>query len=85
MRRHADRAEYAAYLQRQDTREEENKLKRQQQQAEEKENESLGGLTQTSRAESCSCIEGNPCMDRYGCKNWDNRYEVAKRNGWKGN
>lgn len=42
------------------------------------------GLPQVSSAESCSCIEGNPCMDRYGCKNWANRYEIAKQNGWKG-
>jgi hypothetical protein len=33
---------------------------------------------------SCSCIEGNPCMSAYNCKNWANRYEVAKANGWKG-
>ena len=34
--------------------------------------------------ESCSCIYGNPCVDEYGCKDWDNRYAVAKKNGWKG-
>ena len=34
--------------------------------------------------ESCSCIEGNPCVDEYGCKNWHERYRVAKENGWKG-
>jgi hypothetical protein len=33
---------------------------------------------------SCSCIEGNPCVSAYNCKNWANRYEVAKANGWKG-
>lgn len=37
-----------------------------------------------SKTESCSCIEGNPCLDRYACKNWDKRYEIAKANGWKG-
>eukprot|EP00462_Mataza_sp_D1_P022528 CAMPEP_0175142094 /NCGR_PEP_ID=MMETSP0087-20121206/12567_1 /TAXON_ID=136419 /ORGANISM="Unknown Unknown, Strain D1" /LENGTH=283 /DNA_ID=CAMNT_0016425777 /DNA_START=83 /DNA_END=931 /DNA_ORIENTATION=- len=31
---------------------------------------------------SCSCIEGNPCMSKYNCKDWNNRFEVAKRNGW---
>ena len=33
---------------------------------------------------SCSCIEGNPCVSAYNCKNWDNRFEIAKANGWKG-
>jgi hypothetical protein len=37
-----------------------------------------------TKTESCSCIEGNPCVDRYCCKDWDNRYTVAKQNGWKG-
>jgi hypothetical protein len=23
--------------------------------------------------ESCSCVYGNPCVDEYGCKDWDNR------------
>ncbi len=34
--------------------------------------------------ESCSCIEGNPCVDEYGCKDWYNRYAIAKKNGWAG-
>jgi hypothetical protein len=34
--------------------------------------------------ESCSCIEGNPCVDEYGCKDWYNRYAIASKNGWKG-
>jgi hypothetical protein len=34
--------------------------------------------------ESCSCIEGNPCVDEYGCKDWTNRFAIAKKNGWKG-
>ena len=33
--------------------------------------------------ESCSCIFGNPCVDPYGCKDWDNRKAVAAKNGWK--
>eukprot|EP00976_Prorocentrum_cordatum_P017338 349051-Prorocentrum_minimum.AAC.3 len=33
---------------------------------------------------SCSCVEGNPCMSAYNCKNWAKRFEVAKANGWKG-
>ncbi|KAK3288826.1 hypothetical protein CYMTET_3706 [Cymbomonas tetramitiformis] len=33
---------------------------------------------------NCSCIEGNPCASPYNCKNWANRFEVAKANGWKG-
>lgn len=38
----------------------------------------------TAKTESCSCIEGNPCIDAYCCKDWTNRHEVAKKNGWKG-
>lgn len=34
--------------------------------------------------ESCSCLYGNPCIDEYGCRDWGNRYAVAKLNGWKG-
>lgn len=33
---------------------------------------------------SCSCLEGNPCASEYNCKNWKNRFEIAKENGWKG-
>ena len=33
---------------------------------------------------SCSCVYGNPCMSSYSCRDWKNRFEVAKRNGWKG-
>lgn len=36
------------------------------------------------KMESCSCIEGNPCADAYCCKDWRNRFEVAKKHGWKG-
>jgi len=36
------------------------------------------------KMESCSCIEGNPCVDAYCCKDWKNRFEVAKKHGWKG-
>ena len=31
--------------------------------------------------ESCSCLEGNPCVDRYVCLDWENRFAVAKANG----
>ena len=34
--------------------------------------------------ESCSCIEGNPCIDEYGCRDWHNRFATAQKNGWKG-
>eukprot|EP01039_Chlorochromonas_danica_P005108 gene5108-5614_t len=34
--------------------------------------------------ESCSCIYGNPCVDEYGCRDWNNRFAVATKNGWKG-
>lgn len=38
------------------------------------------------RVEGCSCIEGNPCTDanKYNCKDWENRFAIAKKNGWKG-
>ena len=29
---------------------------------------------------SCSCLWGNACVNEYGCKDWANRGEVAKRN-----
>ena len=35
------------------------------------------------RAEGCSCVEGNPCVDQYVCKNWEYRFAIAKKNGWK--
>jgi hypothetical protein len=34
--------------------------------------------------EGCSCLYGNPCMDQYICRDWDNRFAVSKNNGWKG-
>ena len=37
-----------------------------------------------ARKEGCSCIYGNPCQDKYVCLNWNGRFEVAKKNGWKG-
>lgn len=36
------------------------------------------------RQESCSCIEGNPCMSPYNCKDWANRFDLAKAHGWRG-
>lgn len=33
---------------------------------------------------SCSCVEGNPCLVSYNCKNWARRYDISKANGWKG-
>lgn len=39
--------------------------------------------TKGPKAESCSCIEGNPCVDQYGCLDWKNRFEVAAKHGWK--
>lgn len=41
-------------------------------------------ITDEKRNEGCSCLYGNPCVDQYICKDWDNRYAVAKKNGWKG-
>ena len=34
--------------------------------------------------ESCTCIYGNPCIDKYCCKDWRKRYAIAEKNGWKG-
>jgi hypothetical protein len=28
---------------------------------------------------SCSCVEGNPCAVSYNCKDWKNRFEVARK------
>lgn len=50
--------------------------------------EAEGGAHQEDKRgraeEGCSCLFGNPCMDQYICRDWDNRYAVAKKNGWKG-
>ena len=35
-------------------------------------------------ASGCSCVWGNPCAAPHCCKDWKNRFEVAKKNGWKG-
>eukprot|EP00812_Abedinium_dasypus_P008883 NODE_2611_length_906_cov_384.884841.p1 GENE.NODE_2611_length_906_cov_384.884841~~NODE_2611_length_906_cov_384.884841.p1 ORF type:complete len:240 (-),score=69.03 NODE_2611_length_906_cov_384.884841:186-857(-) len=37
-----------------------------------------------SEGESCSCIYGNPCVSELVCEDWHNRFDVAKKNGWKG-
>lgn len=34
--------------------------------------------------EGCSCLYGNPCVDQYVCKDWANRMDVARKNGFKG-
>jgi len=39
---------------------------------------------QSGIPESCSCSEGAPCVDEYGCKDWKKRFEIATANGWKG-
>ncbi|KAL4453017.1 hypothetical protein ABPG73_002302 [Tetrahymena malaccensis] len=36
------------------------------------------------RKEGCSCLYGNPCVDSGVCNDWKNRFDVAKKNGWKG-
>ena len=36
------------------------------------------------KTEGCSGLFGNPCQDKYVCKDCNNRFEVAKKNGWKG-
>lgn len=37
------------------------------------------------KTEGCSCLSGNPCSEgnKYNCKNWAGRFQVAKENGWK--
>lgn len=40
-------------------------------------------IATTARVEGCSCKFGNPCQDKYICKDWNNRFAVAKKNGWK--
>lgn len=37
-----------------------------------------------SRQEGCSCLYGNPCAVPDFCKDWHNRFDVAKRNSGKG-
>lgn len=75
-----DSEERRAYEERQDALAKENAMKR----AEDEKYNSESNSIVKSKTESCSCIEGNPCLDRYACKDWEHRYEVAKRYGWKG-
>eukprot|EP00940_MAST-03C_sp_MAST-3C-sp2_P003182 g3182.t1 len=28
--------------------------------------------------DKCSCLEGNPCISKYVCKDWDHRFDVAR-------
>lgn len=76
-----DSKEREEYEKRQQKMAEENARKRAALEAEEKND---AGLIVKAKSESCSCIEGNPCLDRYCCKDWEHRYEVAKKHGWKG-
>eukprot|EP00939_MAST-03C_sp_MAST-3C-sp1_P004570 g4570.t1 len=39
----------------------------------------LGGIVAIcGQTESCSCVEGNPCVSKYNCKDWGNRFEIAR-------
>jgi hypothetical protein len=78
-----DQKEKEEYEARQAARIAENTKKRAEQEAAEAEGGDLL-VIRKEKVESCSCIEGNPCIDPYCCKDFPNRYEVAKRNGWKG-
>lgn len=40
----------------------------------------FGSESSSKRAEGCSCIYGNPCVDQYICLDWSNRFTVAKNN-----
>jgi hypothetical protein len=42
-----------------------------------------GGDPSFRSKETCSCLYGNPCVDQYECRDWNNRFEVAKKNGMK--
>lgn len=70
--------------------EEERKERQEQRLKEEEEAAKNGGGIATGYnfggedSASCSCLEGNPCASEYNCKNWADRYEIAKKNGWKG-
>ena len=68
------------YEERQEKKAAENAKKRAQQEAAEAD----GMIITKTKLESCSCIEGNPCLDKDCCKDWNNRFEVAKKFGWKG-
>lgn len=59
-------------------------LKRDQERMKEIASKMEGGGKEAARAEGCSCIYGNPCIDQYICKDWGNRFAVATKNGWKG-
>eukprot|EP01041_Mallomonas_annulata_P016442 gene16442-34310_t len=76
-----DQKEKDAYIKRQEVFAQEQAIKRAERETKET---SLAGQIIVEKRESCSCIEGNPCLDRYCCKDWNNRFEVAKKNGWKG-
>ena len=28
--------------------------------------------------DKCSCLEGNPCISKYVCKDWEHRFDIAK-------
>lgn len=76
-----DQKEKEEYEKRQQKLAEESAKKR----AQDEELEKSGAkLVQKTKMESCSCIEGNPCLDKYCCKDWEHRYDVAKKHGWKG-
>lgn len=75
-----DSSERDAYLQRQEEYAAERAAERSRADAAADQIEGL----RIEKCESCSCIEGNPCLDKYGCKNWEKRFEIATKNGWKG-
>ena len=40
------------------------------------------GLLDGPQGETCSCVDGMPCMDPYVCLDWYNRVAVAQKHGF---
>ncbi|OQR82825.1 hypothetical protein ACHHYP_15472 [Achlya hypogyna] len=49
-----------------------------------KESSSVIALSDGRGFDSCTCIEGTPCTDEYGCRNWRQRFAIATQHGWAG-
>ena len=38
--------------------------------------EAVGG--EDEDRSSCSCLEGNACVEKFCCKDWNNRFKIAR-------